>query len=216
MLRSSFYALILSVLTVLASALPAAAQVSAERVQSVYWGQSFLSHAGQGLWEERSASGAQLDFTFVEVYRDDRAIILNDESRGVDLRIDMARMMIDYADANNPDYRPLYKLAGYIDRDGVQHPAVASVPDGPDLSVTWQSDFGPIHWSENYYDVPSKVLKGTLRSHGGVEYVYEGFWARTDSDRRGAVLFIFSPDGQSFKGTYVASDGTKKPWNGYR
>lgn len=280
--------------------------VSGERVSSVFWGRSFLTNTGPGIWEERSSSGAVLDFTFTEIYRNAYEIVLNDPSRDVDLRINLNRMTIDYADANNPDYRQLYKIEGVIDVNGKQHPVtVATTPsprtdtrfdltrnagipgfnsethtgqsvqaclnlcaerswcksadferatgqcflqpvnkleqslrtdypdnsydhyhlkttttevdDGyPDRSQPWASDFGPIHWKEGYYGNPSKIIEGTLRSHGSPQYIFEGFWQHSDTGARGSVLFVFSADGKRFEGTYTDSHGRQKPWNGFR
>jgi len=223
-LRTLFQALTLAFVTCAGMAAPQSASADAsphsDEVHGVFWDKSFLVRSGSGEWQERNVSGANLAFSFVEIYGNADEIILNDPSRDVDLRIDLNRMKIDYADAQQPVYRELYKLEGYVDKFGRQHfvgqKQTYVTPQEPDLSVTWNSDFGPIHWKDNFYGNQTKVLKGTLRSHGGPQYVYEGFWARTNSPARGSVLFVFSSDGKSFRGTYTASDGSTKTWNGFK
>lgn len=86
----------------------------------------------------------------------------------------------------------------------------------PDRSQPWASDRGPIHWEAGFYGDPSKIIKGTLRSHGGPQYVFEGYWQHTDTGKRGPVLLIFSEDGRRFEGTYTDSHGRKQPWSGFR
>ena len=95
-------------------------------------------------------------------------------------------------------------------------PLVAeTIIDDPDLSRTWNSDFGPINWKEGYYGNPNKTLTGQLVNRNGT-MVYEGHWGRRDSAARGTVRFVFSDHGRRFTGTYRASNGQTKTWNGYR
>lgn len=60
-------------------------------------------------WIERSNSGGG-SFNFVEQNRDDWSVYLFDQSRGVNLQLDLHRRQIFYSDRNNPNRRPLYQI----------------------------------------------------------------------------------------------------------
>jgi len=92
---------------------------------------------------------------------------------------------------------------------------VVLAPSSPDLNRAWNSDFGPIHWKQGFYGNPNKTLTGRMTKQNG-KMVYEGQWGRRDSAARGAVRFVFSSDGKRFAGTYRASNGSVKTWNGFR
>ncbi len=89
-----------------------------------------------------------------------------------------------------------------------------NVPHANNLTEqVWQSDFGPIHWAQNYYGDPSKRLSGLFRFKDG-PMIFEGTWSRSGSSNTGAVRFVFDWSGLRFEGSYVAADNTRKPWNG--
>lgn len=67
---------------------------------------------GGNRWVERGGDGAQ--FNFVETQRDEWSVYLRDESRGVQLRLDLFRKQVFYADRSAPQPRPLYQVTGAV------------------------------------------------------------------------------------------------------
>lgn len=89
----------------------------------------------------------------------------------------------------------------------------------PDLSVVWDSKFGPIYWIGGYYGSPDKTLTGTLSyDQTQMRWAFRGHWGRLDPQqgirRGGAVDFLFLASGNSFTGTYVTASGAKASWTG--
>jgi len=86
----------------------------------------------------------------------------------------------------------------------------------PNISSPWESDFGLIHWNENYYDTPDKTIVGRVIGNARDGYVYRGTWGRAGSVAQRSVVFQFTRNGLQFNGTYTASNGEKKEWKGNR
>lgn len=84
-----------------------AGEVNGASVKRVFHAGGRFVDKGNGKWEERGNDGAKFDFR--ETGRDEWSVYLTDDSRGVNLQLDLHRKMIFYSDANTPQ-RPQYEI----------------------------------------------------------------------------------------------------------
>ena len=68
-------------------------------------GSSFV-WTGPGRWEERGDGVYQ----FTEQRREEWAVLLEDRSRGVKVRLELGHRQVTYADSGEPRFRPLYTI----------------------------------------------------------------------------------------------------------
>jgi hypothetical protein len=91
---------------------PAAAQqkvIDGRGVTYVEFNGGAFGTEGGNSWSETNKNG-KVVFRFRETGRDEWSVYLVDESRGVNLQIDLFKKMIFYADKGNPTLRPLYPI----------------------------------------------------------------------------------------------------------
>lgn len=71
---------------------------------------TFVQRTKKGQWEEEGTQQGQTRFTFQEVARDDWSVYLRDDSRGVNIQLDLHTKKVMYSDDNNPERRYLYTI----------------------------------------------------------------------------------------------------------
>jgi hypothetical protein len=135
MVRAWFCITVLSVL-----ALPIAAQpANGRNVNMVIFGTaaaemgSFRLSAPGGEWLETGVDHSQIRFRFRETRRDDWSVYLRDDSRRVEIQLDLHTKKVMYSDAANPTPRAQYpirdasaKMNGWL----VQRVTFAGTPGG--------------------------------------------------------------------------------------
>ncbi len=106
-----------------------AGEVNGASVKRVFHAGGRFVDKGNGKWEERGNDGAKFDFR--ETNRDEWSVYLTDDSRGVNLQLDLHRKMIFYSDANTPQ-RPQYEItkAEAGKSSGSSAPAAAGAING--------------------------------------------------------------------------------------
>lgn len=87
----------------------AASPVTGRNVEVVRFASGSFEREGK-VWLEKRADGTPA-FSFTETGRDEGSVYLFDQSRNVQIQLDLTLGQIFYADGNNP-LRPLYKITG--------------------------------------------------------------------------------------------------------
>lgn len=89
---------------------------------------------GRTAWQELGVDG-DVGFTFVEISRDDRAVVLRDQPRNVDLTLDLERNIVVYTDANQQfDLYSILSTSGRVNGRTATEAQYTSF-DGHDLGV---------------------------------------------------------------------------------
>lgn len=86
-----------------------------------------------------------------------------------------------------------------------------TTPDRPALDRIFSSNYGDIHWSENYYGTPSKTIHpvSTEWDPAAQVWIVRGNWGRTNGSSSGGFEFRFdSPC--SFAGWWWYAGGARK------
>lgn len=151
-----FAALFLAILTFADLARSQDQVIDASGVTSAAHDGGAFSNEGGVSWVETNLDGA-ITFRFRETNRDEWSVYLLDDSRNVNLQIDLLRKLILYADPSNPEYRPLYAITRVEGRprgaggtaQGVPGLAPQARPDKTPLQEGQEAGFGEVTWSSN-------------------------------------------------------------------
>lgn len=117
MIRSMFFAMALIAAFTMGAQAQSSQGVNGKNVTFIKFGNSSSSFLGTyvmrgpaGQWEEEGQQQGVAKFTFKEKGRDDWSVYLRDESRAVDIQIDLHTGKVMYRDRNNREYRELFNI----------------------------------------------------------------------------------------------------------
>ncbi len=71
---------------------------------------SFIQRGGAKQWAEEGTKQGVTRYKFTETHRDDWSVYLTDNSRGVNIQLDLHTKKVMYSDKKNPTRRPLYNI----------------------------------------------------------------------------------------------------------
>lgn len=71
---------------------------------------SYIQRGGDKQWVEEGTRQGVANFKFRETHRDDWSVYLVDESRGVNIQLDLHTKKVMYSDKKNPTRRALYNI----------------------------------------------------------------------------------------------------------
>ena len=71
---------------------------------------TFIQRGAEGQWDEEGMSQGEVRYDFQEVTRDDWSVYLRDDSRGVNVQLDLHTKKVMYSDDENTEKRELYTI----------------------------------------------------------------------------------------------------------